>query len=1119
MAPRAIREYAGKKMLSEHLGEMSHGEHSLESRVAQVRQEEFDAEHASAWFAELGREHPWLLTERLVVKPDQLLKRRGKGGLLCLDASWEEAQEWITQRMGLQISVGPVKGVLTTFLIEPFVPHAADDEYYVCIQSLRDGEVIMFHHQGGVDVGDVDAKALRLHVPLGEHPRDSEVEDALLQEVPEERRRGLASFLNALFKLFMELNFVYMEINPLVVVGDSIVPLDLAAKLDETADFEVGEAWGKMDFPPPFGRTELPEEAYIRDLDSKTGASLKLTILNPKGRIWTLVAGGGASVVYADTISDYGFGSELANYGEYSGAPSSAMTYEYARTLLSLMLAEKDPRGKVLIIGGGIANFTDVATTFEGVMHALEDFQMELIDHNVKIWVRRGGPNYQQALAKMRALGEKLGVPIKVFGPDTHITAIVVKALNIVPVGAVDTPALGALRDKLAGLAEAAGGSAAAAFDAEAAAAAALDEESKGSDAAAAAAAADAGDAGDADGEDASLPAAARHAFSAGTKSIVWGMQTRAVQGMIDFDHLCKREQPSVSAMVFPFSGNHFQKFYWGTEEILVPVYQYLEEAIRKHPEVSVMINFASFRSAYQSTMQTLKYSDQIKTIAIIAEGIPETRSRLIIKQARKKGVMIIGPATVGGIKPGAFRIGNTGGMLDNIVASKLYRPGSVGYVSKSGGMSNELNNIIAHNTDGVFEGIAIGGDRYPGTRFIDHLLRYQDDPACKMLVLLGEVGGSDEYDVCDALASGRITKPLVAWCIGTCAKVFPFEVQFGHAGALARGKGETADAKNAALAAAGAIVPRNFDEFAACIKAAFDALLEHGIVTPMDEPEKPVVPMEYDWAKKLGLIRKPSSFISTISDERGEELCYAGMPISQVLRDDIGVGGVVSLLWFRQLLPIYATKFIEMVLMVTADHGPAVSGAHNTIVSARAGKDLVSSLASGLLTIGPRFGGALDGAAHIFSWALDQGMSPKEFVAYMRKKNELIMGIGHRIRSVHNPDKRVSIVAEYARKHFPRTDVLDYAFEVERITTQKKSNLILNVDGAIACGFVDLLRGCGSFTKEEAGEMIKNGVLNGLFVLGRTIGFTGHFLDQRRLRQGLYRHPWDDISYIHHTV
>lgn len=69
------------------------------------------------------------------------------------------------------------------------------------------------------------------------------------------------------------------------------------------------------------------------------------------------------------------------------------------------------------------------------------------------------------------------------------------------------------------------------------------------------------------------------------------------------------------------------------------------------------------------------------------------------------------------------------------------------------------------------------------------------------------------------------------------------------------------------------------------------------------------------------------------------------------------------------------------------------------------------------------------------------------------------------------------------------------------------QANLILNVDGAIAVALVDLLRSCGAFTKEEADEHIVNGCLNGLFVLGRSIGFIGHFLDQRRLKQGLYRY------------
>ena len=90
--------------------------------------------------------------------------------------------------------------------------------------------------------------------------------------------------------------------------------------MDSTAEYLCKAEWGELHFPPPFGRDALPEEAYIADLDAKSGASLKLTVLNPRGRIWTMVAGGGASVVYSDTICDLGRSGELANYGEYSGA-------------------------------------------------------------------------------------------------------------------------------------------------------------------------------------------------------------------------------------------------------------------------------------------------------------------------------------------------------------------------------------------------------------------------------------------------------------------------------------------------------------------------------------------------------------------------------------------------------------------------------------------------------------------------------------------------------------------------------------------------------------------------------------------------------------------------------
>jgi len=176
--------------------------------------------------------------------------------------------------------------------------------------------------------------------------------------------------------------------------------------------------------------------------------------------------------------------------------------------------------------------------------------------------------------------------------------------------------------------------------------------------------------------------------FDKNTRAVIFGFQVNAVQRMLDFDFCCRREKPSVAAIVDP-GRSDFTKFFFGTRELFVPVYPDLGTALEKHPDIDVMINFASFRSAYETTLQALDH-DRINTIVVIAEGIPERFSRHLRALSLKKGKVIIGPATVGGIVAGAFKIGNTGGTIDNIVASRLHRPGSVGFVSKSGGMSNE---------------------------------------------------------------------------------------------------------------------------------------------------------------------------------------------------------------------------------------------------------------------------------------------------------------------------------------------------------------------------------------------------------------------------------------------
>ena len=588
------------------------------------------------------------------------------------------------------------------------------------------------------------------------------------------------------------------------------------------------------------------------------------------------------------------------------------------------------------------------------------------------------------------------------------------------------------------------------------------------------------------------------------TQAIFWNNNASAIQRMLDYDYVINRKTPSVAAIVAPTGDSKFQKFFWGPDEIMINLYKNTTDAKKAHPNADVLLNFASFRTAYDVTMEALEMGG-FSSVMVTAEGIPERLARKMNQAARDKNVTVIGPATVGAIAPGGFKIANIGGTIENIIQSKLHRCGSCGLVTRSGGLFNELSNIISINADGIAEGVAIGGDRFVGSVFIDNMLRMEKNPDVKYMVLLGEVGGTEEYKVIEAVKAGLITKPIIAWCIGTIAKHFSSGVQFGHAGASANADAETAAAKNVAMAEAGFYVPSSFNELPNKIEEVYGKLKADGIIGEIAEPALRTVPK----------VRRSKEFICTISDDRGDEATYAGFPISSVATPDTGkgIGDVISLLWFKKQYPAWATQFIETVIKTVADHGPAVSGAHNAKVTARAGKSVVESLVTGLLTIGPRFGGAIDGAAEHFKYAHDNNLTPAEFLNHMKKLGIPIPGIGHRIKSLRNPDLRVVGLKKFAAEHFPSTPLLDYALTVEQLTTSKKDNLILNVDGTIGILMVDMWRALG-YSEDEINEFIASGTLNAFFIAGRTIGFIGHVLDEKRLAMPMYRHPMDDILY-----
>ncbi len=391
----------------------------------------------------------WLKQEPLVAKPDMLFGKRGKNDLVLFktnkpgDVTLDEAAKWIDEKMSHNTTLlSGQHGMLTHFVVEPFTPHTQEQEYYISATTVGEDDVLYMSAEGGMEVEEGwDEKVNEVAIPITMSDADMEhaVKANIPKDIPAKDREKFASFAIQFFKFYRDMNFAYLEINPIVMLeNNDMAILDLVARLDDTAGFMMADTWGDIEYPTAFGmEDQSPEEKAIADADSKSGASLKLTVLNPMGRIWTMVAGGGASVVYADTIADFaeangGSVKDLANYGEYSGGPTTGETKFYADTVIDLMTRHKDPKGKdkILIIGGAIANFTDVAKTFTGIIQSFETNADKMKAHNTKIYVRRGGPNYEKGLKDIKEAADRLGLYIEVYGPETHVTDIVRMALE-----------------------------------------------------------------------------------------------------------------------------------------------------------------------------------------------------------------------------------------------------------------------------------------------------------------------------------------------------------------------------------------------------------------------------------------------------------------------------------------------------------------------------------------------------------------------------------------------------------------------------------------------------------------------------------------------------------------
>jgi succinyl-CoA synthetase beta subunit len=351
-----------------------------------------------------------LQNQNYIIKVDQGIKKRMKLGLVALDKPSFELEKYYQEFAALGYSQA---------IIEPFFPHSQDQEKYLSLEHTRDGISLTYSDHGGIEVEESAAslKTCKLNTQNPDIKQASNLTNLSSQ------------FLENLITVFNQSHFTFLEINPLVKDGDTHHILDLAVEVDSSAEFFVKGLWSEADFVSGKQKIDQDEVRNIQNLAAKSQASFAFNLLNQDGSIFVLFSGGGASLVLADEIYNLGFGKLLANYGEYSGNPNAQETYIYTKNVVSLLLKSRS-QPKVLIIGGGVANFTDIKETFLGIIQALEEFKQELRNQNIKVFVRRGGPNQEAGLKYVLEFLKENDLYGHVSGPDLALTEIIKHAVT-----------------------------------------------------------------------------------------------------------------------------------------------------------------------------------------------------------------------------------------------------------------------------------------------------------------------------------------------------------------------------------------------------------------------------------------------------------------------------------------------------------------------------------------------------------------------------------------------------------------------------------------------------------------------------------------------------------------
>lgn len=237
-----------------------------------------------------------------------------------------------------------------------------------------------------------------------------------------------------------------------------------------------------------------------------------------------------------------------------------------------------------------------------------------------------------------------------------------------------------------------------------------------------------------------------------------------------------------------------------GQREAGVPVFDTVAQAVTA-TGADASIIYVPARFTADAILEAVDAG--IRTIVTITEGVPVHDMLRVTDYLLLHGVRMIGPNCPGIITPGEAKVG--------IIPGNICMPGRVGVVSRSGTLTYEVLHALTERGIGQSTAVGIGGDPVQGTKFVDVLQAFQDDPGTDLIVMIGEIGGTDE-ETAAQFVKDSVTKPVVGFIAGQTA---PPGKRMGHAGAIISGGMGTAEGKVQAFQAAGIAVARHPDEIA----------------------------------------------------------------------------------------------------------------------------------------------------------------------------------------------------------------------------------------------------------------------------------------------------------------